>query len=224
MPAASSFPAELQPLIRMPTVLEPEPLQPAPRAGNRRLVGKLLLIVAAAFAFGFALVPLYDVLCQATGLNGKTAGGFEKGGLAAGRAATSAAAPPSRIDRSRIVTVEFTGIVMPGLPWDMRPLTASLDLNPGELQTATFLVRNTSDQPVTGQAVPSVTPGQAAAHFDKIECFCFAQQTLAPGEARELPLAFIVKPELDASVRTITLSYAFYNVTATATAKKGERS
>lgn len=183
-------------------------------AANRKLVTRLLLIVAAAFGFGFALVPLYDVLCQVTGLNGKTAGGFATGGLTAARNA-----PPSRVDPTRIVTVEFTGIVMPGLPWDMRPLTSSVDLHPGELQTASFLVRNNSDRPVTAQAVPSVTPGQAAAHFAKIECFCFSQQTLAPGEARELPLAFIVKPELDAGVRTITLSYAFYNVTA-----KGVRS
>lgn len=174
---------------------------------HRKLVVRLLLGVAAAFAFGFALVPLYDVLCTVTGLNGKTAGGFAAGGLVSTRAG-----PAARVDHRRIVTVEFTGIVMPGLPWEMRPLTTSLDLHPGELQTASFLVRNLSDLPVTGQAVPSVTPGQAAAHFDKIECFCFSQQTLAPGEARELPLAFIVKAELDGDIRTITLSYAFYKV------------
>ncbi|HET6720869.1 MAG TPA: cytochrome c oxidase assembly protein, partial [Rhodocyclaceae bacterium] len=110
---------------------------------HRKLVVRLLLGVAAAFAFGFALVPLYDVLCQVTGLNGKTAGGFAAGGLVSSRAG-----PAARVDRSRIVTVEFTGIVMPGLPWDMRPLTTSLDLHPGELQTAIFLVRNLSDRPV----------------------------------------------------------------------------
>jgi cytochrome c oxidase assembly protein subunit 11 len=190
----------------MPSVLPPLETAP-PRHG--KLVVRLLLVVAAAFAFGFALVPLYDVLCRVTGLNGKTAGGFSAGGLESLRTA-----PPTRVDRARIVTVEFTGIVMPGLPWDLRPLSPHLDLHPGELQTATFLVRNHSDRALTGQAVPSVTPGQAAAHFDKIECFCFTQQTLLPGEARELPLAFIVKPELDADVRTITLSYAFYPVAA----------
>lgn len=191
--------------------MDSRPAAPA----HRKLVARLLLGVAAAFAFGFALVPLYDVLCQVTGLNGKTASGFAAGGLVNTRAE-----PTSRVDRSRIVTVEFTGIVMPGLPWDMRPLTASLDLHPGELQTAIFLVRNLSDRPVTGQAVPSVTPGQAATHFDKIECFCFSQQTLAPGEARELPLAFIVKPELNGDIRTITLSYAFYQVGATGKGKR----
>ena len=186
------------------TPLAPHPLQQS----HRRLVTRLLVIVAAAFGFGFALVPLYDVLCRVTGLNGKPTGSFTTGGLAAVEHLTPA------VDRSRRVTVEFTGLVMPGLPWEMKPLTTSVELHPGELQTAVFLVRNRSSRPVTAQAVPSVTPGQAAAHFNKIECFCFTQQTLAPGESRELPLAFIVKPELDGSVRTITLSYAFYNVGA----------
>lgn len=183
---------------------------------HRRLVIRLLAVVAFAFAFGFALVPLYDVLCRVTGLNGKTASSFTTGGLAVARPA-----PATRVDLTRLVTVEFTGIVMPGLPWDMRPLSTSLELHPGELQTAVFLVRNHAPYTVTAQAVPSVTPGQAAAHFDKIECFCFTQQTLGPGEARELPLAFIVKPELDAGVRTITLSYAFYKVSPSG---KGVRS
>ncbi|MBN8451210.1 MAG: cytochrome c oxidase assembly protein [Candidatus Accumulibacter sp.] len=174
---------------------------------NRTLVLKLLAIVAAAFAFGFALVPLYDVLCAATGFNGKTS----QGKLGVGGIAGPAAAP-SRVDATRIVTVEFTGTVMPGLPWEMRPLTASLDLHPGELHQARFLVHNSSDKAIVGQAVPSVSPGQAAQHFEKLDCFCFSQQTLAPGETRELPLTFIVKPEIDESIRTVTLSYAFFNV------------
>jgi cytochrome c oxidase assembly protein subunit 11 len=179
----------------------------APARGNRSLVVKLLGLVAASFAFGFALVPLYDVLCEATGFNGKT----RQGQLGVGGIASPAAAP-SRIDRSRIVTVEFTGTVMPGLPWEMRPVTPSLDLHPGELHQATFLVRNTSDKTIVGQAVPSVSPGQAAQHFEKLDCFCFSQQTLAPGETKELPLTFIVKPEIDEQIRTVTLSYAFFNV------------
>lgn len=182
---------------------------------HRKLIGRLLAIVAAAFAFGFALVPLYDVLCAATGLNGKTEikrDGFGVGGLSAAPAA------PSRIDRSRTVTVEFTGTVMPGLSWDMRPLTFSLELHPGEVHQVKYLVRNTSDQTITGQAVPSVSPGKAALHFDKIDCFCFAQQTLAPGESKELPLTFIVKPDIDADIRHVTLSYAFFNAVKDKTA------
>lgn len=180
---------------------------PLPMRNNRALVLKLLLVVAAAFAFGFALVPLYDVLCAATGFNGKTS----QGKLGVGGIAGPAAAP-SRIDATRIVTVEFTGTVMPGLPWEMRPLTTSLDLHPGELHQAKFLVHNSSDRAIVGQAVPSVSPGQAAQHFEKLDCFCFSQQTLAPGETKELPLTFIVKPEIDESIRTVTLSYAFFNV------------
>jgi len=188
-----------------------EQVHPAPQ-DNARLVRRLLLLVALAFVFAFAMVPLYDVLCEATGFNGKTAGsgvvrdGFAVGGLKKG------ASPAPAVDLSRTVRVEFTGTVMPGLPWDMRPLTISLDLHPGELQQVSYLVRNTSDREVTGQAVPSVTPGQAAQHFEKIECFCFSQQTLGPGEAREMPLAFIVKPEVDRNITHITLSYAFFSI------------
>ena len=179
---------------------------------HKRLIGRLLLMVAGAFIFAYALVPLYDVLCKATGFNGKTAGpaiirdGFGVGGLQTG------VAPVSKVDVGRTVRVEFTGTVMPGLPWDMRPLTVSLDIHPGELQQVSYLVRNTSDRPITGQAVPSITPGQAAQHFEKIECFCFSQQTLGPGEAREMPLAFIVKNGVDRDIRHITLSYAFFSI------------
>lgn len=183
-------------------------------ASHSRLIGKLLLMVAGAFVFAFALVPIYNVLCEATGFNGKskTAGpvkirdGFGVGGL------VTSTAPPAKVDTGRTVRVEFTGTVMPGLPWDMRPLTLSLDIHPGELQQVSYLVRNTSNRTIVGQAVPSVTPGQAAQHFEKIECFCFSQQTLGPGEAREMPLAFIVKPEVDRSISHITLSYAFFSV------------
>lgn len=179
---------------------------------HRPLVLKLLAIVAAAFAFGFALVPLYDALCLVTGLNGKTAGAAALPKLASGGIAQVPSASPSRIDLSRIVTVEFTGTVMPGLPWDMQPLTANLDLHPGELHQALFRIHNRSDKPLVGQAVPSVTPGTAARYFQKLDCFCFTQQTFAPGETRELSVTFIVRPEIDADIRTITLAYAFFNV------------
>lgn len=188
-----------------------EQVQPTPRS-HSRLIGRLLLMVAGAFAFAFALVPIYNVLCEATGFNGKTAGpatirdGFGVGGL------QTTAAPASKVDTARTVRVEFTGTVMPGLPWDMRPLTVSLDIHPGELQQVSYLVRNTSNRTITGQAVPSVTPGQAAQHFEKIECFCFSQQTLGPGEAREMPLAFIVRPEVSQDISHITLSYAFFSI------------
>ncbi len=173
------------------------------------LVKRLLWLIAGAFAFAFAMVPLYNVLCEVTGLNGKTAGpgGFSIGGLIG-----DPAAPPSPIDHTRTVTVEFTGTVMPGLTWEMRPLTFSLDTHPGEMQMVSYLVRNTSDKPTLAQAIPSVTPGEAAQSFHKIECFCFSQQALAPGESREMPLTFIVNPDIDKSIRHITLSYAFFSI------------
>jgi len=185
--------------------------QPSPVSHNR-LIGRLLLMVVAAFAFAYALVPLYDVLCQATGFNGKATGpGAIRDGFGIGGLKTTSAAAGS-VDLSRSIRVEFTGTVMPGLPWDMRPLTLSLDIHPGELQQVSYLVRNTSNRTITGQAVPSISPGQAAQHFEKIECFCFSQQTLAPGEAMELPLAFIVKSGVDRNISHITLSYAFFGI------------
>lgn len=195
-----------------------EQVHPAPTK-HRRLIIRLLLLVGAAFIFAFAMVPLYNVLCEATGLNGKSTDrkvirdSFGVGGLqtTANSAPASTAAPTPKVDVTRSVRVEFTGTVMPGLPWDMRPLTISLDIHPGELQQVSYLVRNTSDRTITGQAVPSLSPGQAARYFDKIECFCFTQQTLGPGEAREMPLAFIIKPEMDREISEITLSYAFFS-------------
>jgi cytochrome c oxidase assembly protein subunit 11 len=183
--------------------------RPLPLHSHRALLIKLLAVVAVAFAFGFALVPLYDVFCLATGLNGKTAGAPSVG---IGGLNNALRAPASRIDGSRMVTVEFTGTVMPGLPWEILPLTTSLDLHPGELHQARFRVRNLAHQAIVGQAIPSVSPGLAAQHFEKLDCFCFAQQTLAPGETKELPLTFIVNPQIDKEIRTITLAYAFFIV------------
>ncbi|GAB2905312.1 cytochrome c oxidase assembly protein [Uliginosibacterium flavum] len=182
---------------------------PTPVRSHRALLIKLLAIVVGFFGFGFALVPLYDALCIATGLNGKTASVTST--LGNGGLSQPQSAAPSRIDRKRIVTVEFTGTVMPGLPWEMQPLTAKLDLHPGELHLAMFRVRNNSYKTIIGQAIPSVSPGLAAQHFQKLDCFCFAQQSLAPGETKDLPLSFIVKPEIDKDIRTITLAYAFFN-------------
>ena len=188
---------------------------------HRALVFKLLAIIAAAFAFGFALVPLYDVLCLATGLNGKTAGAADSAGkFGPGGLGSAPTTSPSRIDMSRTVSVEFTGTVMPGLPWDMQALTASLDLHPGELHQALFRVHNRSDKPLVGQAVPSVSPGTAAQYFQKLDCFCFSQQTLAPGETKDLQVTFIVRPEIDKDIPTITLAYAFFNVANADTATR----
>jgi cytochrome c oxidase assembly protein subunit 11 len=159
------------------------------------LVMKCLLGVAAATAFAFALVPLYDTFCQVLGINGKTSG---------------AAEVASAIDKSRLVTVEFTSTAMAGMPWELRPGEARVTVHPGELRQVSYFVKNPTSQDMEGQAVPSVSPGQAAVHLNKIECFCFTRQTVKAGETREMPLVFTVSPDLPADVKTLTLAYAFF--------------
>ncbi|MDH3689782.1 MAG: cytochrome c oxidase assembly protein [Gammaproteobacteria bacterium] len=178
------------------------------------LVGRLALVVVAMFGFGYALVPLYQVFCELTGINGKT------GMITASEAASG------KVDSSRWVTVEFTGDAMQGLPWEFRPNTSSMRVHPGDIVEATFHARNNSKQRMVAQAVPSVAPSRAAAHFKKTECFCFTQQTLEPGEAIDLPVRFVVQSDLPTDVNTITLSYAFFGADnyADKIAESGSRS
>lgn len=168
-------------------------------AANRRLAARLGMLALAAFGFGFALVPIYDVVCRITGFNGRTGGQVEAG---AGGAA---------VDAERWVTVEFMGNTMPGASWEFQPVQARVRVHPGEATTVMYRVKNPTDQRVTGQAVPSVTPWQAATHLKKLDCFCFSEQAFQPGEVREMPVTFFVDPALPPEVRTITLSYAFFN-------------
>lgn len=177
------------------------------RQANKRLARKLFIVAAAMFGFGYLLAPMYDVLCKVTGLNGKT-GRIE---------ATVAAA--SQVDTSRVVTIEFTASTQSGLPWEFRPVTKRLELHPGQTAEVKYYARNLAREPITGQAIPSVSPGASAGHFKKIECFCFTQQTLQPGEAREMPVRFYVDPELDRDVNTITLAYAFFNTDSASSRK-----
>lgn len=170
---------------------------------NKRLALKLLWIVAGAIAFAAALVPLYNILCEVTGLNGKTENNpVELQAL--------------KVDESRWVTVEFTSSVMPGLGWNFAPNQAKMRVRPGQIELATFVAKNNTNKVVVGQAVPSVSPGQASLYFKKIECFCFEHQSLNPGESREMPLRFYVSPDLPEKVEVVTLSYSFYNAVPTA--------
>lgn len=169
------------------------------RHANRRLTIKLLLMVAAATGFAFALVPFYDLLCKVTGLNGKTGAAVQR-------------AQVSKVDAARWVTVEFTSTVMPGMSWEFRPAQTRVRVHPGETARISYLARNPTNQAMTGQAVPSVSPGWAAQHFNKIECFCFQRQVLKPGEVKEMPLVFFVSPELPAEVQEISLSYTLFPV------------
>lgn len=155
-------------------------------------------MVAGMFAFGFALVPLYDVFCDITGINGKTNE----------RAVSVIEAP----DRSREIVVEFVTTVNQNGAWEFESQAAEMTVHPGQLYEATFFARNLADRDVVGQAVPSVAPGAAAKYFRKTECFCFTPQPFSADEGRDMPVVFVVDPELPSHVDRITLSYTFFAV------------
>lgn len=172
---------------------------PHPQATeNRRLRLRLGVVAIAMFGFGYALVPFYDAICRALGVNE-----FIK--------ADAAPAANSQVDASRSVTIEFDANAH-NLPWNFRPLVRHLTVHPGELATVEYEIANVRSEPVTAQAVPSYGPARAGEHFRKMECFCFTQQTLAPGETRRFPVVFVVDPKLPRDVNTITLSYTFFEV------------
>ncbi len=186
---------------------------PTPDAGltkaNSRLTRKLLLVTVAMFGFGFALVPLYSVLCSVTGLNGKT------------ERIDAQAASKLIVDENRWVNVEFTAGVNNGMPWEFKPMQARVRVHPGAINSITYYARNPTSEAITGQAIPSLTPGQAASHFKKLVCFCFDRQTLQAGEAKVMPVRFIVDDKLPADIQTVTLSYTFFNVDASSAKKYG---
>lgn len=164
---------------------------------NKVLVRKLLWMLLGSLLFAFALVPIYDVLCEMTGLNGKTKN-------------SAAVLAEAKVDESRWVTVQFTTNVMPGLGWNFYPKQSSIKMHPGQIETVAFVAKNTTNQVVIGRAIPSISPGIAAANLKKIECFCFVNQALKPGEEKEMPLRFFVSPQLPKDVSDMTLSYAFF--------------
>ena len=166
---------------------------------NKRLAWKLSLIVLAGLLFAFALAPLYDVMCKKFGINGRADNTM------------TASDKNMKVDKSRWVTVIFTGNTMPGLGWTFHPKQTSMQVHPGEISLTSYTARNNALDSQLGVAVPSITPELAALYFKKIECFCFKQQTLKAGESKEMPVMFYVKPDLPADVNTVTLNYAFYN-------------
>ena len=171
------------------------------QAPARRSAGwlKLAGVALAAFAFTFALVPLYRIACEKVfGIR------LEQGPGQAGTAAAGEAR------KARTVTVQFDGGVNSKLPWAFEPEQLTMDVVPGELNEALYFARNDGDRPIVGSAVPSVAPARASAHFTKTECFCFTAQTLQPGESRDMPVRFIVDRDLPEDVKTITLSYTFF--------------
>jgi cytochrome c oxidase assembly protein subunit 11 len=167
-------------------------------AENRRILVKLLVVTVAMFGFGYALVPLYKKICEVTGVND-----VER---------ANAPLANTQVDTTRLVTLELDANVRSDLPWQFRPLQASLKVRPGQLVQVMYEVRNNSDRPITGQAIPSYGPQIAGQYFRKLDCFCFAKQNFAPGEVRQMPVVFVIEPGLPKDVTTVTLSYTFFNV------------
>lgn len=165
-----------------------------------KTVKKLALVVVAMFGFGFAMVPLYDVFCDITGLNGKTSN-------------EAASVNEDGIDESRTITVQFISHLSKGIPWQFEPMVKEIKVHPGEMKLVKFYAKNDAARDIIGQAVPSVSPGQAAVYFQKIECFCFNQQPLKAKEDVEMALQFYVDTDLPQEVNTITLSYTLYDIT-----------
>jgi cytochrome c oxidase assembly protein subunit 11 len=164
---------------------------------NASALVKMVGVALAAFAFTFALVPLYRIACEKVfGVR------LEKG--------PADASAKGAADRARWVTVQFDGGVNSKLPWAFRPELLTMRVHPGRQYEAKYFARNTSDHAIVGNAVPSIAPSRASGYFSKTECFCFTAQTLAAGEGRAMPVRFIVDPDLPADVSTITLSYTFY--------------
>jgi cytochrome c oxidase assembly protein subunit 11 len=178
------------------------------RSHNARMLGKLAIVAAGMFGFGYALIPLYRSICEATGINVLSLAELEVPGnnAAAGSANT-------QVDTSRTITVEFDANAHG--PWEFHPAVHSVQVHPGELTTVMYEFKNVQHRRMVAQAIPSYAPGQAAAHFHKIQCFCFSQQTLEPGEAKQWPVVFVIDPRLSKDVKTITLSYTFFEVGGT---------
>ena len=165
---------------------------------NRVSARWLFLLVIGMFGFGFAMVPLYDMLCAVTGLNGSTTGRIQEEQLLT-----------QRVDFSRTITVEFDATNNADLPWEFHPMVKRVEVHPGEIMEVSYYARNNSDKAIIAQAIPGITPWQATEHFNKTECFCFARQKLDPGESKEMPLRFVIDPALPEGFNTITLSYTF---------------
>lgn len=171
---------------------------------NIQMVGKLAIVTAGMFAFGYALIPLYRAICDVTGINILALGDKNIPG------AKSKIPLNTQVDTSRTITVEFDANARG--PWMFKPAKRSLQVHPGEMATVIYEFQNVQDRRMAAQAIPSYAPMQASPYFNKVECFCFNQYTLDPGEKKEWPVTFVIDPKLSKDVTTITLSYTFFEV------------
>lgn len=165
---------------------------------HKPMLKKLLIVCALMFAFSFALVPLYTVLCKLTGINGKTS--------------NAAAVAATNVDQQRSVQVEFLAKADKSIPWGFSPELDDMEVHLGETKVVNFRVENLTSESMIGQAIPSVSPGEAAQYFKKLECFCFTQQPLQAKESKLMRLQFYIDPALPKEIQTITLSYTLYKV------------
>jgi cytochrome c oxidase assembly protein subunit 11 len=166
---------------------------------NTQMLGKLVVVAMLMFGFGYALVPVYKKICELTGVNILTSKDMKVDGIG-----------NTQVDKTRTVTIEFDANAHG--PWRFRPTMNSMQVHPGEMVQVVYEVVNTQARSIVAQAIPSYAPQQAAQHFKKLECFCFKQQTLAPNEARQMPVVFYVDPALPKDVKVITLSYTFFEI------------
>lgn len=202
--------------MKLPRSSNPAANPAASGESNWPMLGKLLVVVGAMFAFGYALVPLYKHICEALGVNVLALSESGQGGGKRERPANT------QVDTSRSITVEFDANAHG--PWEFKPAVASVQVHPGELATVMYEFRNKQSRAMAAQAIPSYAPHQAASHFNKIECFCFQEYTLQPGEAKQWPVVFYLDPKLPRDVTTITLSYTFFEVGGKVPAAPGSKS
>ncbi|MGZ5158420.1 MAG: cytochrome c oxidase assembly protein [Caldimonas sp.] len=171
-------------------------------ADNRQMVGKLLIVALAMFGFGYALVPIYKAVCNALGINVLSLSELQTG--------AGAAPPNGQVDASRTITIEFDANARG--PWDFKPAQASIEVHPGQVATVMYEFRNRQNRTMAAQAIPSYAPNVAMSHFTKLECFCFTEHVLQAGESKRWPVVFVVDSKLPKDVKTITLSYTFFEV------------
>ena len=175
-------------------------LHPRSHARSHGLVaGKMLALACAMFGFGYLMVPLYDIICDITGLNGKT-----------GRVSAASVAPVQAVAADRVVTVEFVASINQGGSWVFKPMVKTMKVVPGKLYHASYYAENLSNESIVAQATPSVTPFAAAKYFNKTECFCFTRQAFEPKGSKDMPLTFIIDEDLPINVDRVTLSYTFF--------------
>ena len=176
-------------------------------ADNRRLLGKLVVVVGLMFGFGYALVPMYRAICDALGINVLS---LSEQRIANGSWSGKKSAANTQVDTTRTITVEFDANARG--PWDFKPAQRSVQVHPGEMATVMYRFKNIQNRTMAAQAIPSYAPRQASAHFNKLECFCFNEYTMKAGEVKQWPVVFYIDQKLPKDVTTITLSYTFFEV------------